>query len=90
MKKVLSRHIPAELYDRPKTGFVGPVDSWLRGKLRPLVMDYLSANEIKKSGFFDTGEVLRWTDKFYNDSSVKPDRIWNLLMFQMWYEKWVH
>ena len=88
LKKVLSRHIPAELYNRPKTGFVGPMDSWLRGKLRPLVMDHLSANEIKKSGFFNTEEVLRWTDKFYNDSSVKPDRIWNLLMFQMWYERW--
>lgn len=88
LKKVLSRHIPAELYDRPKTGFVGPVDSWLRGKLRPLVMEHLSASAIRKSGFFDAEEVSRWTDKFYNDSSIKPDRIWNLLMFQMWYERW--
>ena len=88
LKKVLSRHIPEELYDRPKTGFVGPVDSWLRGKLKPLVMEYLSAAEIRKSGFFNAEEVSRWTDKFYNDSSIKPDRVWNLLMFQMWYKKW--
>ena len=88
LKKVLSRHIPAELYDRPKTGFVGPVDSWLRGKLRPLVMEHLGSSAIRKSGFFDAEEVSRWTDKFYKDSSIKPDRIWNLLMFQMWYERW--
>ncbi len=88
LKKVLSRHIPAELYDRPKTGFVGPVDSWLRSKLRPLVMEHLGTDGIRKSGVFDADEVSRWTDKFYNDCSIKPDRIWNLLMFQMWYERW--
>ena len=37
LKKILSRHIPPELYERPKKGFASPVDSWLRGKLRPLV-----------------------------------------------------
>ncbi len=88
LKKVLSNHLPKNLYNRPKTGFVGPIDSWLRGKLRPMVMEYLSKNEIEKSGFFDSEEVSKWTDRFYNDSSIKPDRIWNLLMFQMWYERW--
>ena len=88
LKKVLSRHLPQELYDRPKTGFVGPVDSWLRGRLRPVVMEYLGPDAIRKSGFFDADEVSRWTDRFYDDSSIKPDRIWNLLMFQMWYERW--
>ena len=88
LRKVLSRHLPRELYDRPKTGFVGPVDSWLRGKLRPVVMEYLGPEAIKKSGVFDPDEVSRWTRRFYDDSSIKPERIWNLLTFQMWHEKW--
>ena len=88
LKKTLSKHLPPELYDRPKRGFISPVDSWLRGKLRPLVEEHLGPDSIRRSGFFDPGEVSRWTDRFYEDSSVKPDRIWNLLMFQMWYERW--
>ena len=88
LRKTLSKHLPAELYDRPKKGFRSPVDSWLRGKLRPLVMEHLGPSGIRKSGFFDADEVSRWTDRFYNDLSVKPGRIWNLLMFQMWYDKW--
>ena len=88
LRKVLSRHLPRELYDRPKTGFVGPVDSWLRGRLRPMVMEYLGPEAIKKSGVFDPGEVSRWTRRFYDDSSIRPERIWNLLTFQMWHERW--
>lgn len=88
LRKVLSRHLPRELYDRPKTGFVGPVDSWLRGRLRPMVMEYLGPDAIKKSGVFDPGEVSRWTRRFYDDSSIRPERIWNLLTFQMWHERW--
>ena len=88
LKRVLSRHIPAELYERPKKGFGSPVDSWLRGKLRPLVEHYLSAEETRKSGVFNSDEISKWKDRFYNHSSTGPRRIWNLLMFQMWYERW--
>ena len=88
LKRVLSRHIPKDLYERPKRGFGSPIDKWLRGRLRSLVKEHLSADAVRKSGVFDPDEVLRWTDKFYKDSSVGPSRIWNLLMFQMWYEKW--
>ena len=88
LRKALSRHLPRELYDRPKTGFVGPVDSWLRGRLRPVVMEHLGRDAIRKSGVFDPGEVSRWVRRFYDDSSIRPERIWNLLTFQMWYERW--
>ena len=88
LRKILSRHIPAELYDRPKKGFRSPVDSWLRGKLRPLVENYLGPEAIRKSGVFDPGEVSRWKKRFYDYSSPGAPRIWNLLMFQMWHERW--
>ena len=88
MKKVLSRHIPEELYRRPKRGFSSPIDRWLRGSLRPVVEDYLGPEAVRKSGMFDPAEVLRWKDGFYERFTVGPRQIWNLLMFQMWHEKW--
>lgn len=88
LKKVLSRHIPDELYQRPKRGFSSPIGIWLRGKLKPLVEEYLSTDAIRKSGVFDPDEVFQWKDRFYNGSFIGPSRIWNLLMFQMWYERW--
>lgn len=88
LKKILARHIPAELYDRPKKGFESPVDKWMKGKLRPLVEEHLGVDAVRKSGVFEPDEVLRWKDKFYEGHSVGAKRIWNLLMFQMWYERW--
>ena len=88
LRRVLAKHIPRELYERPKKGFESPVDKWLRGRLRPLVSEHLSEEAVRKSGVFDPDEVSRWRDKFYEDHSVGAKRIWNLLMFQMWHERW--
>ena len=88
MKKVLSRHLPEELYARPKRGFSSPIDRWLRGTLRPVAEEYLSAAAVGKSGVFDSGEVARWKDGFYEKFTIGPRQIWNLLMFQMWHERW--
>lgn len=88
LRRVLAKHIPRELYERPKKGFESPVDKWLRGRLRPLVSEHLSTEAVRKSGVFDPDEVSRWRDKFYEGHSVGAKRIWNLLMFQMWHERW--
>lgn len=88
LKRVLSKHIPRELYERPKKGFGSPIDQWLRGELRPLVEEHLSVDAIKRSDVFDQDGVVLWKNMFYRDSSAGAHRIWNLLMFQMWYERW--
>lgn len=88
LKRVLSRHIPRELYERPKKGFSSPINKWLRGRLRPLVEEYLGVDAVRKSGVFNPDEISLWTEKFYKDFPVAPSRIWNLLMFQMWYDRW--
>ena len=88
MKKVLSRHLPEELYRRPKKGFSSPVDRWLRSGLKPVVEEYLGPDAVRRSGVFDPGEVSRWKDGFYEKFTVGPRQIWNLLMFQMWHDRW--
>ena len=88
LKKLLSRHIPEELYLRPKKGFGIPTDKWLKGEFKPLVKEYLGEDMIRKSGVFNPAEISRLTYKFYEDSSVGHTQIWNLLMFQMWHERW--
>lgn len=88
LKKVLSKYIPEKLYLRPKKGFGIPTDKWLKGEFKPLVREYLGEGMIRKTGVFNPKEVSRLTNGFYEDSSVRHTQIWNLLMFQMWHEKW--
>ncbi len=88
LKKVLEKHLPRELFDRKKMGFGSPIDSWMRGKLLPLVQDYLSEESLKRENIFNPATVSEWMDKFYKHS-FDGKRIWNLLVFQMWKEKWL-
>ncbi|NIT14600.1 MAG: asparagine synthetase B, partial [Candidatus Dadabacteria bacterium] len=90
LKKVLEKYIPRSLWDRPKHGFASPVYYWLRGELKPLVKEYLGEDRIKREGIFDPKTVSWWVNKFLKDKSLNFERIWYLLMFEMWKEKWVH
>src|SRR5690606_24004992 len=44
--------LPAGILRRPKKGFGMPVGAWLRGALRPLLRDTLSANRLRDAGLF--------------------------------------
>lgn len=90
LKKVLEKYLPRELFDRPKKGFTAPIYHWLKGELQPLVKYYLGEETIRKDGIFNPKVVDHWLDKFYKSSSVNAERIWHLLMFQMWKEKWIN
>ena len=88
MKKTLSRHLPEDLWKRPKRGFSSPVNRWLRGRFRHLVEEYLGPRMVRRSGIFDPAVVSQWTARFYDGFSAGHRQIWNLLMFQMWHERW--
>jgi len=88
LRKVLEKYLPVKLFDREKMGFGSPVNSWVGGKLLPLVRDYLSESAIKRDGIFNSDAVSEWMNKFYNNE-ITGKRVWNLLVFQMWKEQWL-
>lgn len=89
LKKVLRKHLPPELFERPKQGFTAPLDKWLKGKLSPIVRDYLNKERLERDDIFNSDIVNHWLGRFYANSSIYAERIWYLLMFQMWKERWL-
>lgn len=88
LRNILYRHVPQELVDRPKTGFGVPIDTWLRGPLKEWAESLLNPNRLKQQGLFHSQMIGRqWADHI----SGKRDnqyRIWNMLMFQAWMDRW--
>ena len=41
LRRLLERHVPSSIVNRPKQGFAVPVADWLRGPLAGLVDDLL-------------------------------------------------
>ena len=89
LRKVLYRHVPRALIDRPKQGFAIPLDRWLRGGLRPLLDRYLAPGHIAGQGLFDPPTVHALRQRFDAGDRLSTQPLWLLLAFQMWHERWM-
>lgn len=89
LKQIVHKYVPKEIMERPKMGFGIPVESWLANELKDLVQQYLGESSLKQHQLFNEGEVRKISDDFFNGRKEKYLKIWYLLMFQMWYEKWM-
>jgi asparagine synthase (glutamine-hydrolysing) len=90
LKQIVHKYIPQSIMERPKMGFGIPVQKWLTTELKPMVESYLSEKNLQKHGLFNTDIINTLVKDFFNGRSEKYLQIWYLLMFQMWYEKWVN
>ncbi|HEX9007302.1 MAG TPA: asparagine synthase (glutamine-hydrolyzing) [Bacteroidota bacterium] len=89
LRKVLYRHVPQRLLDRPKQGFGVPIEQWFRAELRELLIEYLSPSRLNREGFFNAGIIQRHLKDYLENHGVGMERLWFLLMFEMWYERWM-
>lgn len=88
LKQLTHKYIPKELMERPKMGFGVPITKWLNNELKPLADYYLNERRLKEGGIFNPQNVIRL--KNYCLKSEETDtRIWFLLFFEMWKEKWM-
>ena len=87
LRKLLFRHVPAAMFERPKQGFAVPVGEWLRGPLRDWAESLLDERRLREQGYFDAAVVRR---RWRSHVSGGPDAtasLWAVLMFQAWLER---
>lgn len=89
LRRVLYDLVPKALIERPKMGFGVPLDRWLRNELRPLVDEHLSPGRIAREGFLRPEGVSRLVAEHMGGRRNHMYRIWALLMFSMWRERWL-
>jgi len=84
LRRIAARRLPPELFDRPKQGFLPPLDAWLRGPLKEWARDLLNERTIREQGFFN-GPVLQqaWADHQRGRGGARYG-LWAALMFQAW------
>lgn len=90
LKEIVHKYLPKEMMDRPKMGFGIPIADWLQNDLKHFVDQYFDESFISKQDIFDKEEVKRIKKSFYQGKVERAEKIWFLLMFQMWYDKWMN
>jgi asparagine synthase (glutamine-hydrolysing) len=91
LRRLLQRHLPSSLFDRPKQGFSAPIAEWLRGPLREMLMQELAPARVRAVGILDAVAVQHAATEFLapRNRSVSPAGAWILLQFQQWAGRWL-
>jgi asparagine synthetase B (glutamine-hydrolysing) len=88
-KEIAFSCIPRELLDRPKKGFSVPYYRWLKTDLKYLIDEHLSAKALRRHQILETKSVEGIVRRFLSDDRRVNVMTWNLLMFQMWCDRWM-
>ena len=87
LKQLLGRHIPREIFERPKQGFGVPMQKWLRGPLRELLTDSLNAQSFRESGWLRHEQVQSMLTGFQNGEHWRASQLWVLLSLALSVER---
>ena len=86
LKEALTGHIPGRVLKRRKEGFSGPMKHWLRGELKPLMLEVLSAERIEARGLVRYECVKRMIGEHVACRRDHSHRLWALMVLHRWCE----
>ena len=86
LRRLLSRYLPRELFERPKTGFDPPLAEWLRGPLRAWAEDLLSSERLRSQGLIHPAPIRSRWQELLSGKAGREYSLWSVLMFQSWLE----
>lgn len=89
LKKIVHKFLPKELMERPKMGFGIPVIHWFRKELKSYFLEYLDKDFLQKQNIFDVEQILAMRTAYFEGKDDDFEFLWFVLMFQMWYKKWI-
>lgn len=89
LRKILYKHVPKELIERPKQGFSIPVQKWLLGTLKEPLISMKSDKDFIEKFQLDSKKLNLIIDNFISQSNyINPHFIWFLYNLHQWYLRW--
>src|SRR5439155_2229579 len=86
-KRAFEGRLPQDVLYRPKQGFVVPLASWFRGRLRDQVGSTLTGPLIRDTGWFDNRFIEGALTSHASGLRDYSRMIWSLLMFEGFLQK---
>lgn len=89
LKHIVHKHVPSSIMHRPKMGFIVPIMGWFRKEMKDLLMHYLDEKKMDKDELFVSKDVVNLRDRYLAGDAENVQKLWHLLIFQMWKEAWM-
>jgi asparagine synthase (glutamine-hydrolysing) len=84
LRKIVSKYVPDEIMNKPKSGFAVPIDSWLRGPLRDWAEELLSEKNLIETDLLDVKKIKNLLNQHLSGKRNMQYALWNVLMLQQW------
>jgi asparagine synthase (glutamine-hydrolysing) len=88
-KSAMEPYLPPPIVHRAKRGFGCPIDRWFRAELKDLAYDTLLAQSARQRGLFRPDYVRRLLDQHCRLEADHHNRLWALLMLELWFRMWI-
>lgn len=85
LRQAFADALPPAILKRPKKGFGMPVARWLRGTLRPLLLEMLDGDRLRRQGLFEPAPIQRMCREHLDGRADHRKQLWTLLAFQLWH-----
>ncbi len=89
LKKTMKGRVPNMIISRPKKGFAVPLGYWLRGPLGGWVRKVLDEEKIRQDGVLEWEYVYSLIKEHQRGQADHRKKLWTVLMWQLWYDRWV-
>jgi asparagine synthase (glutamine-hydrolysing) len=88
LRRLMKDKLPRAVLQRPKIGFDVPIHEWLRGVLRPLLLDTLSEEAVLASGLFHWPAVKLLVNAHLERRANHGYHLWGLMVLLIWMKRW--
>jgi asparagine synthase (glutamine-hydrolysing) len=88
-KSAMKPYLPRTILDRPKRGFGCPIDRWFRAELKEMAYDTLLSQRARQRGLFRAAYVSDLLDQHCSSRADHQNRLWALLMLELWFRMWI-
>jgi asparagine synthase (glutamine-hydrolysing) len=88
LRRLMRDKLPSHVLRRKKEGFDIPAHDWLRGSLRPLLMDTLTRDAVNQSNLFDWNVIERLITRHMQRRANVGYHLWGLMTLFLWMKKW--
>jgi asparagine synthase (glutamine-hydrolysing) len=88
LRELVRRKLPPAILQRRKEGLDIPAHDWLRGPLRPMLLDALSSDSIRQAGLFSPQAIAALIDRHLTRRANLGYHLWGLLVLHLWIRRW--
>jgi len=88
LKELMRDKLPPAILSRRKEGFDIPAHNWLREGLRPLLLETLTPEAVRKTGLFNPAAIESAIRSHLERRANLGYHLWGLLTLFLWMKRW--